>query len=285
MRIMVTGAAGFVGRNFREYVDRQCPEHVFLAYEGNVLHEPGLQIALRQSKADGIVHLAAKVGAQASFRTPTIYADVNINGTSKVVAAAASCGIGLVVHVSTSEVYGTGEDFKESSPLHPESPYAASKATADLVSQSFSDVSPIIVRLSSVFGPWDRAGRMIPRCVEYIRGGQPIKIYGDGSQKRDWIYVDDAVEGILAALKNGRRGEIYNIGNGVHMSASELAQEVATVMGVPKHPLASHLEPSGLLKMNSLNAKKAQESLGWVPQRNLLSEHLKKTVEWLTAKG
>lgn len=249
-RILVTGAAGFIGSNFVHYWRRENPADKILVldaltYAGNknnltsLLDDPHFKFVqgsvcdhdlianlLRDHNIDTLVHFAAESHVDRSITGPDAFIDTNIVGTHALLKAAKQYWLDeieledhLFHHVSTDEVYGTltADDpaFSESTQYAPNSPYAASKAASDHLVRSYHHTFGLKVTTSNCsnnYGPFHFPEKLIPLCLLNILSGKPLPIYGDGKQIRDWLYVDDHSRGIELIIKKGRHGETYNIG-------------------------------------------------------------------------
>jgi dTDP-glucose 4,6-dehydratase len=249
-KLLVTGAAGFIGSNFVHYWREQYPDdHIVvldaLTYAGNknnltaLLGQPGFEFVqgsitdqqlvaslLKEKAIDTIVHFAAESHVDRSITGPGAFIDTNINGTYCLLQAAREYWLAdgdakphHFHHVSTDEVYGTlaADDpaFSESTPYAPNSPYAASKAASDHLVRAYHHTYGMNVTTSNCsnnYGPYHFPEKLIPLCLLNILAGKPLPIYGNGKQIRDWLYVDDHSRGIDLIISRGRSGETYNIG-------------------------------------------------------------------------
>lgn len=176
---------------------------------------------------DAVVHFAAESHVDRSLSGPAAFVTTNVQGTQTVLEACRHAGVGRVVHVSTDEVYGSIErgSWTEEWPLAPNSPYSATKAGSDLMARAYArsfqlDVS--ITRCSNNYGPYQHPEKMIPRFVTNLFRGEPVPLYGDGRNSREWLHVDDHCRAIQLVLEHGRAGEAYNVGGGVELTNREL---------------------------------------------------------------
>jgi NAD dependent epimerase/dehydratase len=318
-RVLVTGADGFIGSHVTEALVRagytvrafvlynsfntwgwldHCDDDVrgqFEVFAGDVRDPSGMRTAMRG--CDGVVHLAALIGIPYSYHSPDSYVDTNIKGTLNVLQAARELNPGIVVHTSTSEVYGTARfvPITEEHPLQAQSPYAATKIAADELALSFhrSFGTPVaIVRPFNTYGPRQSARAVIPTIITQIRDGVRRIQLGAVHPTRDFNYAADTVAGFLAALRSERAiGEAINIGSGFEVSIGDTARTIAELMDVPieiatdeqrVRPKASEVE-----RLWAAN-QKAVELLGWRPRYAGLDgfrRGLAETITWFTTES
>lgn len=252
MRYFVTGGAGFIGSNFVKHIlnveDSSAEVTVFdsLTYAGSLKNlpspdqEPRLKIIVGDVREIGrledeirghdvVVHFAAESHVDRSIESGQIFISTNVLGSFNVFQASLNAKIQKVIHVSTDEVYGSLEfgSADEYSKLAPNSPYAASKAASDLVARSFVQTYGLDIRITRCcnnFGPNQNPEKLIPLLISRIKNGENLPIYGDGSNIREWIHVDDHCRAICLVIAQGEKGEIYNIGSGVEISNLDLAR-------------------------------------------------------------
>lgn len=252
MRYFVTGGAGFIGSNFVKHIlnveDSSVEVTVFdsLTYAGSLENlpspdqEPRLKIIVGDVRVisrledemkghDVVVHFAAESHVDRSIESGQIFISTNVLGSFNVFQASLNAKIQKVIHVSTDEVYGSLEfgSADEYSKLAPNSPYAASKAASDLVARSFVQTYGLDIRITRCcnnFGPNQNPEKLIPLLISKIKNGENLPIYGDGSNIREWIHVDDHCRAICLVIAQGERGEIYNVGSGVEISNLDLAR-------------------------------------------------------------
>ena len=307
MKLFVAGGAGFIGSNFihcalksnRNYsvvnydkltyaanlanlknVERD-PRYRFV--RGDVCDASGVETAMRGCET--VIHFAAESHVDRSIYEPTPFIETNVTGTFILLQVARRIGIQRFVHISTDEVYGDlppGTFADEKSPLKPSSPYAASKAAADLLVLSFVrtyGVPALITRCSNNYGPHQFPEKFLALLINNALIGKPLPIYGDGMQQRDWLHVDDNCAGILAALERGRIGEIYNLGGADVEENLRMAKRVLRAMSKPETLLSFVKDRPGHDRRYALDSSKAEAELGW--QRTIsLDEGLRRTIEW-----
>jgi dTDP-glucose 4,6-dehydratase len=307
MKILVTGGAGFIGSHFIHYVLSRRQGHQILnfdklTYAGNLANlqdvagNPdysfqrgdicdAVAVEAAMLSCEAVVHFAAESHVDRSIYEPAPAIETNVKGTFILLQAARARRMGRFVHVSTDEVYGdlpAGFFADEESPLRPNSPYAASKAAADLLVRSYVqtyNLPAIITRSSNNYGPYQFPEKFLPLMITNALEDRPLPIYGDGRQQRDWLHVEDNCRGILAVLERGRPGQIYNFaGLNVEENLS-VARRVLRAMGKPDSLLAHVQDRPGHDRRYALCAEKAQQELGWSPQI-ALDAGLQQTIDW-----
>lgn len=306
-RILVTGGLGFIGSAFiRRVVNRgQDVLNVDLgtyasderrlagAGPGRVRTEAidvgGNQIAefVRRERPDVIVHFAAETHVTRSELDAETFIRSNIEGTRGVLEAGERAEVGVVVHISTDEVYGpsTGDPFREQDkPLgegHATSAYARSKALADDIARSYADRVPVIViRPTNCFGPWQHPEKAVPRWVTRALLGEPLPVWGDGRYVRDWMFVEDACAGIETVIQRGQRGDVYNLGPGEARHTNlEVAGMIARSAGLlPDAVYLTKYDRPQHDRRYAIDASKVR-ALGWRPERGL-EDRIAETVDW-----
>lgn len=306
MRILVTGGAGFIGSHLVRHLlageENQVVNLDALRYSGNLDNLKDLDghpryrfvhgdicdaalvdRAVREERIEAIVNCAAETHVDRSIIEPGGFVRTDVVGTSVLLEAARACGVTRFVQVSTDEVYGdvpSGRS-KESDPLAPRSPYSASKAGADLLALSYFTTYgfPVVVtRGSNTFGPNQYPEKFIPLFVTNAIEDQPLPLYGDGLQQRDWLYVQDHCEGIALALEKGEPGQAYNVGVGEERPNREVAESILNVLGKPLSLIRHVTDRPGHDRRYALDCGKIAK-LGWSP-RFPFGEALKATVAW-----
>jgi dTDP-glucose 4,6-dehydratase len=214
----------------------------------------------------------------------------NVLGTQCLLDAAREAGVRRFVLVSTDEVYGSaapGEKFTEESRLAPNSPYAASKAGADLVARAYFRTyrfPVIITRCTNNYGPYQYPEKFLPLIITRALRGESIPVYGDGQQVRDWIYVTDHCAALDTILHQGREGEIYNLGAGNEWANVEIARRILQLLGKPESLLTYVQDRPGHDRRYALESEKVQKELGWVPETTI-EAGLQQMVDWYLANG
>ena len=307
--ILVTGGAGFIGsdlvrRILAEEPDTSVLTYDLLTYAGNL---DNLKSCIRDSRhrfargdicdrervgellgageVSHIINLAAESHVDRSILGPKGFAETNVLGTVALLEAACEAGIERFVQVSTDEVYGSlGSEgsFSEESPLAPSSPYSASKAAADHFVEAFGrtfGMDVIITRCSNNYGPFQFPEKLIPLMIRNAMNDEPLPIYGDGLQVRDWIHVGDHSRALLSVLKNGESGGIYNIGGGNERTNLDVVKSVLRVLGKPES-LIRHIEDRpGHDRRYSMDASKIRAELDWQAEVEF-ERGIENTVQW-----
>ena len=311
MRILVTGGCGFIGSNFIRYVlEHYNPAFVsnvdVLTYAGNLANVGGLaeQYGERYEffKADianadqidalmtehlfyAVVNFAAESHVDRSINSPQNFIHTNVVGTSVLLDCARRHGVKRFVQISTDEVYGSlGETgkFTEQSPIEPSSPYSASKAGADLIAlacQKTFDQDVIVTRCSNNYGPFQFPEKLIPLMIIKAMRDEPLPVYGDGKNVRDWIHVEDHCAGIVAALFDGKAGAVYNFGGNSEMVNIEVVKLILDKLG-KSHSLISYVtDRLGHDRRYAIDSSFAERELNWKPRHDF-REGLESTVDW-----
>jgi dTDP-glucose 4,6-dehydratase len=307
MRALVTGGAGFIGSNYvRRILDgtfRGISEVTVvdkLTYAGTLtnfsdtqrknfefVHGDICDQVLMEELAkrhDVIINFAAESHVDRSITGSREFMMTNIVGTQTLLDAARLGEVSTFVQVSTDEVYGTVPvgSWTESDALLPNSPYAASKASADLVARTYFRTYGLDVRVtrcSNNYGPNQFPEKLIPLFVSNLIDGLQVPIYGDGSNVRDWLHVDDHCQGIHAVLTKGSAGEIYNIGGGVELTNLRLTLKILKLMGKDDTSIRFVDDRLGHDLRYSVDIKKISENLGYKPQIDFESG-LRNTLNW-----
>lgn len=311
MKVLVTGAAGFIGSHLCEaLVNEGCQVRVLVRYNsqnswgwleyssvkneievvpGDIRDFDSVRKAVEDVKI--IYHLAALISIPYSYRTQQAFVDVNIKGTLNLLQASLSSGVEKVVHTSTSEVYGTAQyvPIDEKHPINPQSPYAATKAGADYLALSFYrsfNLPVVTLRPFNTFGPRQSARAVIPTIITQILSGKRRVKLGALHPTRDLTYVKDTAQGFIRAGKPGSDnaiGQVVNIGSNFEVSIENLANSIAELMGVEVELLSEEKrkrpDKSEVERLWAEN-RKAEELLGWAPGYSL-EQGLKETIDWL----
>lgn len=313
MKLLVTGGSGFIGSAFVRMVVAELGFLVVnldnLTYAGNLenlasvadderyrfVHGDICDAALVASiladeKPDAIVHFAAESHVDRSILSPEPVVRTNLHGTFTLLDAARRHGIGRFVHVSTDEVYGSlaaPVEATEEFPLNASSPYSASKAGSDMLARSYFvtyKLPVLITRASNNYGPYQFPEKLIPLMITSALSDQSLPVYGDGMQVRDWLYVDDHCRGILAVLKKGRDGEIYNIGGNRSLPNLEVVRKVLALTEKPDRLIQYVKDRPGHDRRYALSSVKLMRETGWQPAMNFESG-LARTIDWYRANA
>ena len=258
MRLLVTGGAGFIGSCFIRHMLNKYPDYKIinldlLTYCGNLENLSDIEnnqnyvfvkgnicdkalVRNLISEVDCIVNFAAESHVDNSIKTPEIFIETNVKGTLNLLQAANEIGIKRFVQISTDEVYGSLKEgyFYETTPLAPNSPYSASKASADMIAMAYYktfNLPVLITRCSNNYGEYQYPEKLIPFFISQLLKNQKVPVYGDGSNVRDWLYVYDHCEAIDTVLHMGRIGEVYNIGGHNEKTNIEITRLILKTMG------------------------------------------------------
>ena len=307
MRLLVTGGAGFIGSNFvRRIVDgtfsgisqvtvldkltyagtlknlEMLPENSFEFIRGDI-SDPGLVSDLVK-RSDAIVNFAAESHVDRSITGARDFIETNVLGVQNLLAAALTNEVKTFVQISTDEVYGTiskgswDEDF----PLLPNSPYSASKASADLICRSYHRTFGMDVRVtrcSNNYGPYQFPEKIIPLFITNLIEGKKVPLYGKGLNVRDWLHVDDHCQGIFAVLTSGKPGNIYNIGGGRELTNRELTDLILRKFARDESSIEYVADRLGHDLRYSVSHEKITRELGYQPKIKF-EEGLEQTIEW-----
>jgi len=310
MRVLITGAAGFIGShlcerlladghavvgvdNFDDFYDprikrrnlRKCLRHTsFRLVEADIRDIE----AMKEAMAEGVgvvVHLAAKAGVRPSIAEPVEYTSVNVDGTVAMLEAAARRKVGRFIFASSSSVYGNNKKLpfcEEDSVDHPISPYAATKKAGELLCHTYHHLHGIHVsclRFFTVYGPRQRPDLAIHKFASLIERGRPIPIFGDGTMMRDFTYIDDAIDGVVSAIEKCQGYNIYNIGESRSITVNELVAKIEKALGKKAVKQFLPMQP-GDVEKTWAEISRAAEELGYNPQTPI-EEGLARFVQWL----
>jgi dTDP-glucose 4,6-dehydratase len=305
--ILVTGGAGFIGsafvrRTLREHPDDSIVVFDKLTYAGNldnllpvqdnphykflrgdIADRDAVRRALEMNRIDVVVNFAAETHVDRSILNPDAFIQTSVVGTYVLLDEGLRHGLARYLQVSTDEVYGSIQvgAFREDDPLKPNSPYAASKASADLMVRAYHathGMDVVITRGSNTFGPYQYPEKLLSLFITNAIDNEPLPLYGDGMQVRDWLYVDDHCAGIDIALRSGVSGEIYNIGGSNERHNIDVIRQVLDYMEKPESLIRRVEDRPGHDRRYALDTAKI-ERLGWRPAQNF-DEALEATVRW-----
>ncbi|MDQ2984576.1 MAG: dTDP-glucose 4,6-dehydratase [Actinomycetota bacterium] len=309
MRLLVTGAAGFIGSNFvRYWLDRNPDDHVVgydvLTYagnreslgdleerivfiEGDIADRELAERTLRDEQVEAVVNFAAESHNSLAVVDPGRFFRTNVLGTVALLEAARAVGLERFHHVSTCEVYGdlpleSDEVFTEETPYRPRTPYNASKASADHAVRAFSETYGLpvtITNCSNNYGPFQFPEKVIPLFVTNAIDELPLPLYASTKNRREWLHVDDHCRAIELVLRDGREGETYNVGSGVEKSVEEIADLVLELTGKPAELKTIVPDRPGHDRRYLLDSGKLRSELSWEPEVEF-DTGLRETVEW-----
>lgn len=307
--ILVTGGAGFIGSNFLLMMVKKYPEYNFtnldsLTYAGNLENlleiekSPNYKFVksdirdfesidkiITTNEIDTIVHFAAESHVDRSILGPKIFIETNVFGTQNLLESARKNSIQKFIHVSTDEVYGSlGETgkFTESTPIHPNSPYSASKASSDLIALSYHHTFglPVIVtRCSNNYGQLQFPEKLIPLMIINALNDKKLPVYGDGKNVRDWLHVSDHSLAIDAILKDGKIGEVYNIGGNNEWKNIDIVKLILKFLDKSESLISFVKDRPGHDLRYAIDSSKLKNEIGWEPKTDFESG-LSKTINW-----
>jgi dTDP-glucose 4,6-dehydratase len=306
VRILVTGGAGFIGSAFVRLAAGAGHEVTVLDkltyagdparldgaayrfYRGSITNRELVAAVLARERIEAVVNFAAESHVDRSILDASPFIETNVRGTQVLLEAARTHKLQKFVHVSTDEVYGelgpTGA-FTEESPLRPNSPYAASKAAADLLVLAYHrtyGLPACLVRPCNNYGPWQYPEKLIPVVIYKALAGEPVPVYGTGRNVREWLYVEDCCAGVLAALEKGRPGAVYNLGSGEERPNLEVVRAILNLLGKGEELITFVKDRPGHDFRYRLDSSRAAAELGFAP-RVPFEEGLARTVEWYLA--
>jgi dTDP-glucose 4,6-dehydratase len=311
MKILVTGGAGFIGSCFVRLAVQNPAVEIFnldsLTYAGNlenlvsVATRPnyrfikadlcdldGLRPIFEQVKPDAVVHFAAESHVDRSIFAPQPVFETNLRGSFNLLETMRAQRVNRFIHVSTDEVYGSLEsplEADEEFPLQPSSPYSAAKAGSDLLALGYFKTYklPVIVtRASNNYGPYQFPEKLIPLMITNAFADQPLPVYGDGLQVRDWLYVEDHCRALLTILEKGRDGEIYNIGGNRSLPNKEVVDRILAITAKPASLIEYVTDRPGHDRRYALSSEKLMKETGWSPAMDF-ETGLQATVDWYRA--
>lgn len=312
MTILVTGGAGFIGSNFIFYMRKQHPDLRIvcvdkLTYAGNlatleplgtdpdfrfvkldICDRTGVWALFEEEHPDLVVNFAAESHVDRSIENPQMFLQTNILGTQVMMDACRHFGVSRFHQVSTDEVYGDlpldRPDllFTEQNPIRASSPYSASKASADLLVLAYYRTYGLpvtISRCSNNYGPYQFPEKLIPLMIANALADKPLPVYGTGLNVRDWLYVDDHCKAIDMILRDGRVGEVYNIGGHNEMRNLDIVHLICDALGKPESLIAHVADRKGHDMRYAIDPTKISTELGWLPETNF-ADGIQKTIRW-----
>ena len=307
MRVLVTGGAGFIGSD----LVRRLPREGFsvsvidkLTYAGDIkriaevlnmvkfykediTNSKKINEIFEKEKPEIVVHYAAETHVDRSILDPDTFFHTNVIGTLHLLKASLKYKVKKFIHISTDEVYGelpleSKEKFTEKTPLQPNSPYSASKASADMLVRSFIEtfeLPAIIVRASNNYGPWQYPEKLIPLAISKLLCEEKIPIYGTGQNIRTWLYVEDFTEAILQIIDKGKEREVYNVGSSEEKKNIDVIKKLLDILNKSEDYIEFIPDRPGHDLRYAVDTTKIQKEIGWKPKVSF-EEGLRKTVEW-----
>ncbi|MBU5258604.1 dTDP-glucose 4,6-dehydratase [Bacillus pumilus] len=309
---LITGGAGFIGLNFVKLLLQETdvrltvfdkltyashPEEMdellklshFRFIQGDITLQHELDQAFDEVY-DAIIHFAAESHVDRSIESAEPFIQTNVLGTYRMLEAVLKGKAKKLIHISTDEVYGDLElddpAFTELTPLSPNNPYSASKASSDLLVKSYihtHQLPAMITRCSNNYGPYQHEEKLIPTIIRKAINGENIPIYGDGQQIRDWLYVEDHARAVKQVLESGTAGQVYNIGGGNEKTNLDLTKTILTQLGISHDRIAFVQDRKGHDRRYAIDASKLKRELGWT-QETSFEAGIEKTINWYCAK-
>lgn len=325
--VLVTGGSGFIGTNFINLILEEHPKLSIFNFDkltyasnnenhyknielsnynfihGDICNKNFIDEIFEKNSIDCVIHFAAESHVDRSIEGPREFLNTNITGTFNLLEASLkqykNTNNFLFLHVSTDEVYGSLElkdrSFTEKNQYLPNSPYSASKASSDMLVRAWHHtygLPTLTTNCSNNYGPYQFPEKLIPLTIQNALSNNPITIYGDGKNIRDWLYVKDHCIGILKVLENGELGEVYNIGGNNEFSNIEIVEKICEILDVLSPINACNSKMSSYKELikyvadrpghdfrYSIDSSKLQSSLNWKPQTTF-EKGIKETVDW-----
>jgi dTDP-glucose 4,6-dehydratase len=313
-KIILTGCAGFIGSNFVKNIAQNEKDYQFLiidalTYAGrfetiepfvdnqqitfqkvDIRDREAIQQVFNNYQPQGVIHFAAESHVDRSITNPNIFVETNVLGTMNLLNASLKAWENSpefrFVHVSTDEVYGslseTDPAFTEDTPLCPNSPYSASKASSDLLVAAYHEtykLPTVITRCSNNYGPYQFPEKLIPLMIDKAQKDQQLPVYGNGKNIRDWIFVDDHNTGVWLAFKKGKVGQAYNFGGQAERRNIDVVKSILKFLDKPESLISFVEDRKGHDWRYAINFTKASEDLGWAPTVNF-EQGLERTINW-----
>jgi len=312
MKLLITGGAGFIGSNFVRHIFKEYPQYTIinldkLTYAGNLDNVKDIADNAGDSKrysfvrgdisdkvvvedilkdgVDAVINFAAESHVDRSIDDSRVFVDTNIIGTQVLLDAAMKFKVNRYVQISTDEVYGslgpTGK-FSETTPLSPNSPYSASKTSADLFVRAFYEtygLNTVITRCSNNYGPYQFPEKLIPLFITNAFFDQELPLYGDGMNIRDWIFVTDHCKAIDLVLHHGKSGQVYNIGGNEEKDNTEITKTILKALNKPESLIKRVKDRPGHDRRYAIDDSKIKNELGWSQEYDF-ETGMNETVKW-----
>jgi len=305
MKILVTGGAGFIGS---EFVRQAVKSGIYIVvvdkltyagdllrlkeveekirfYKADISNKEFIEYIFKAEKPDTVVHWAAESHVDRSILDPSPFIDANVKGTSVLLDTAKNNNVKLFINIATDEVYGElGESgqFYETTPLNPNSPYSVSKTAADMLGRSYYRTYgfPVItLRPSNNYGWWQYPEKLIPVVILKALNNEPIPVYGQGLNIREWLFVSDCADAVFSIISKGKPGEIYNIGSGQEKRNIEVVKAILAILKKPESLITYVKDRPGHDFRYSLNTYKIEKEIRWKAKIHF-EEGIEKTVKW-----
>lgn len=310
--IVVTGGAGFIGSNFVYYMLNKYPDYRIicvdcLTYAGNlntlkkalenpnfrfakvnICDKPAVKKLFEEEHPDVVVNFAAESHVDRSITGPEIFVKTNVEGTQTLMEVCRELNIPRYHQVSTDEVYGDlpldrpDLFFTEKTPLHASSPYSASKAGADMLVMAYCrtfNFPATISRCSNNYGPYHFPEKLIPLTIIKALHDEPLPVYGDGLNVRDWLYVEDHCRAIDLIIHNGKIGQVYNVGGHNEMANIDIVKLICKELDKPESLITFVEDRKGHDRRYAIDPTFIHDELGWLPETKF-EDGIKKTIKW-----
>ncbi|MGB5895216.1 MAG: dTDP-glucose 4,6-dehydratase, partial [Ignavibacteriaceae bacterium] len=307
--VLVTGGAGFIGSNFINYIlDERDDYNIInldkLTYAGNlenlvfseskknyhfikgdIINAELVNYLFQRFDIRYVINFAAESHVDRSILGSEVFFRSNVLGTNILLEASRKFEVEKFLQVSTDEVYGSLDSkglFTEETPLHPNSPYSASKASADMMVLSFHHtygLPVVITRCSNNYGPYQFPEKLIPLMIINTLNNKKLPVYGDGMNVRDWIYVIDHNRAVEAVFENGKDGEVYNIGASTEMPNIEIVKLILKELGKSEDMIEYVKDRPGHDRRYAIDSTKIEGELGWDPKYNF-EDAVSQTIKW-----
>ncbi len=311
--ILVTGGAGFIGSNYLNRFVPLRPDTLFVnvdaltyaadlsnvtvsslpnyAFENvDIRDEKELGRVFTTHKPTGVIHFAAESHVDHSISGPQIFVDTNVRGTLNLLSLAHEHGVRRFHQASTDEVYGSlgmaDPAFTETTPLSPNNPYSASKASADLMVRAYHKtfgLDTVITRCSNNYGPHQDSTKLIPLFIQKLLAGEKVPLYGTGENVRDWLFVTDHVDAIDVVFRQGRAGEVYNIGGGEEVRNIDVVKRLIALAGRDETSINYVTDRPGHDFRYAIDSSKIERELGWKAVVSF-EDGMRKTFDFYRAK-
>lgn len=307
--ILVTGGAGFIGSNFIHHMLEKYssynlinldsltyagnlsnlksvennPKYSFI--KGNINDSKLVDDIFKNNSVDSVVNFAAESHVDRSITSPEIFIETNVTGTLKLLEASKRFGIEKFLQVSTDEVYGSLKDdglFTEQTHIAPNSPYSASKASADMLVRSYYktfELPVLTTRCSNNYGPYQFPEKLIPLMIKNALSNKELPVYGSGKNVRDWLHVKDHCMAIDTVLHKGKIGEVYNIGGDNEKENIAIVEEILDILDKPHSLIKFVTDRLGHDFRYAIDASKISSELGWQPSYNFY-DGIRETIDW-----
>jgi dTDP-glucose 4,6-dehydratase len=305
MKILITGGAGFIGSEFtRQAVKKGLDvvvadkltyagdlerlreiEEKITFYKADITNKEFIEYIFNKEKPNIVVHWAAESHVDRSILDPSPFIDTNVKGTQVLLDAARDNNVKLFINITTDEIYGElGEEgqFYENTPLVPNSPYSVSKASADMLGRAYFrtyGLPLITVRPSNNYGWWQYPEKLIPVVILKALNNEPIPVYGQGLNIREWLFVSDCADAVFEIIEKGKIGEIYNVGSGQEKRNIDVVKSVLKILNKSEDLITFVKDRPGHDYRYSLNTDKINKEMGWKAKVNF-EEGIEKTVKW-----